>query len=156
MYHLIVGEFASKMKRLTPLSVLACIGIMSRVDAFTSVQQTTTRTSHSRLYNSDTQEKKAYFVDESEIPNAKVKVQVQVKEEESSAPSKEQEELSDLDARVLRSMLQDDKLDLKQEANMKKLLERGVAPKSAPSFEKEPEEKDDDSAFSSTLFKVSQ
>ena len=34
--------------------------------------------------------------------------------------------LSDLDARVLQEMLQSDKLDVEKEANMKKLLERGI------------------------------
>ena len=45
----------------------------------------------------------------------------------------QEEKLSDMDARVLRSMLQDsDKLDLKTEENLKKLLERGVVSKQVP------------------------
>jgi hypothetical protein len=64
-----------------------------------------------------------------------------------------EEPLSDLDARVLREMLQNEKLDLTEEENMKKLLERGVAPKSAPSFQKE-EPDDTDSQYSSTVLKV--
>jgi hypothetical protein len=50
---------------------------------------------------------------------------------------KEEEPLSDLDARVLKEMLRNDLLDLIEEENIKKLLERGVAPKSAPAFQKE-------------------
>ena len=34
--------------------------------------------------------------------------------------------LSEMDARVLQSMLRDNKLDLEQTSNMKKLLERGI------------------------------
>jgi hypothetical protein len=47
-------------------------------------------------------------------------------------------------------------LDLKKEENMRKLLERGVAPKSAPTVETttKQEENESDSDFSSTLFKV--
>ena len=64
-----------------------------------------------------------------------------------------EEPLSDLDARVLKEMLQTDKLNLTEEKNMKKLLERGVAPKSAPSFQKE-ESDDTDSPYASTVLKV--
>jgi hypothetical protein len=68
---------------------------------------------------------------------------------------KENEPLSELDARVLKSMLQEDKLDLSEEANLKKLLERGVAPKSAPIPETKQEDNDNnDSPYASTLFKV--
>lgn len=51
-------------------------------------------------------------------------------EEQSNSPAVE-EEISDIDARVLQSMLQDGALDLETEDDMKKLLERGVAPKDA-------------------------
>ena len=64
-----------------------------------------------------------------------------------------EEPLSDLDARVLKEMLQKDKLNVSDEENLKKLLERGVAPKSAPSFEKE-EPDNSDSPYVSTVFKV--
>lgn len=48
----------------------------------------------------------------------------------SDANGEDDDLLSDIDARVLRSLLQDaDKLNLQQEENMKKLLERGVSSK---------------------------
>ena len=66
--------------------------------------------------------------------------------------------LTDLDSRVLQTMLQEnDKLDLRQEANLKKLLERAVAPKTADPYRNIPSDDNDNvnSPFSSTLFKVS-
>lgn len=74
-------------------------------------------------------------------------------ETKEKAVEMKEEPLSDLDARVLKEMLQQDKLDVSDEENLKKLLERGVAPKSAPSFEKE-EPDYSDSPFVSTVFKV--
>ncbi|KAG7363774.1 ion transport protein [Nitzschia inconspicua] len=66
--------------------------------------------------------------------------------------------LSDLDARVLRSMLQDsaNKLDLQQEENMKKLLERGIKSKQkveSPTTVKDTE-KEEESAYSSQVIKT--
>ena len=40
--------------------------------------------------------------------------------------TEEDDLISQMDARILQSMLQDNKLDLEQESNMKKLLERGI------------------------------
>lgn len=74
-------------------------------------------------------------------------------ETKEKAVELKEEPLSDLDARVLKEMLQKDKLNVSDEENLKKLLERGVAPKSAPSFEKE-EPDNSDSPYVSTVFKV--
>lgn len=66
--------------------------------------------------------------------------------------------LSELDARVLQSFLQEDKLDLKQEKNMKKLLERGIASKKSPTVPVTPKEeedsKSDSTTYSSTVIKT--
>ena len=167
------------------LILLAAGMCLPSVRAFSSsVAPRTFRPASSRLYSSsDTQETKAYFLgdDEGEITEGNVRVEINSKEpmagnehdpakKDASVsehantvkhPSSKEEtsgkqQLSDLDARVLKAMLQEDKLDLQQEENMKKLLERGVAPKSAPSFETQQkvEEEEDDSPFSSQLFKV--
>jgi hypothetical protein len=64
--------------------------------------------------------------------------------------------LTDLDSRVLQKMLQEnDKLDLRQEANLKKLLERAVAPKTADPYMNIPTDDNDNGPYSSSLFKVS-
>lgn len=66
--------------------------------------------------------------------------------------------LTDLDSRVLQTMLQEnDKLDLRQEANLKKLLERAVAPKTADPYMNIPtdDNDNDNGPYSSSLFKVS-
>lgn len=136
------------------------IGTFSVTDAFTLPQTSLSKTirSSSRLYSEENT--RNYFVDE--IPDQQQQDEVTSVHHKVTTPPEpttkdaSNEELSDLDARVLKSMLQDDKLDLKQEENMRKLLERGVAPKSAPSFEKPaPSDEQDDSEFSSQLFKVS-
>ena len=64
----------------------------------------------------------------------------------------ETEKLSDLDARVLQSLLQDDTLDLKSEENLKKMLENGLK-KKEPVSNRETE-KTNQSEFSSTFFKT--
>lgn len=97
----------------------------------------------SRLFARTDQDQQA---DQSEAPFPMRKEQEHIEEE--------QVPLSELDARILKEMLQDDKLDLQQEANMKKLLERGVAPKSAPSLETPDPDDNEVSPFSSTVFKV--
>lgn len=61
----------------------------------------------------------------------------------------EEKPLSDLDARVLRSLLEDQNLDLKSEENLRRVLEKGSAQKQA-----NPKEEKKDSQFSSTLFQV--
>jgi hypothetical protein len=67
----------------------------------------------------------------------------------------QEEKLSDTDARVLKSMLQDtDKLDLKTEESLKKLLERGVVSKDVPTTppkKKLPADDMADSEFSSAV-----
>ena len=63
---------------------------------------------------------------------------------------KEEEELSDLDARVLQSMLQDGSLDLNTEEDMRNLLDRGLAPKDAPRMD-EKTDSEFDSAVLQTL-----
>ena len=64
--------------------------------------------------------------------------------------------LSDLDARVLQSMLREKNvLDLQQEVNMKKLLERAVRPKSTTTTTTDlPKSNKDNGPYSSELFKV--
>mmetsp|Transcript_7239 Transcript_7239/g.10225 ORF Transcript_7239/g.10225 Transcript_7239/m.10225 type:complete len:847 (+) Transcript_7239:45-2585(+) len=73
--------------------------------------------------------------------------------EEKANNGGEEEGLSDLDARVLQSMLAEDKLDLNTEENLKKLLDRGVAPKRPESAPKK-KDKETDSEFSSTIFQT--
>jgi len=64
--------------------------------------------------------------------------------------------LSDLDARVLQSMLREKNvLDLQQEVNMKKLLERAVRPKSTTTTTTDlPKSNKDNGPYSSELFKT--
>jgi hypothetical protein len=75
--------------------------------------------------------------------------------------NQEEQFLNELDARVLQSMLREnDKLDLQQEANMKKLLERAVAPKTPskpePVDSNESTDTSNDGPYSSKFFKVRQ
>ena len=65
----------------------------------------------------------------------------------------EREELSDLDARVLRSIMESDDLDLKTEENMKKLLERGTV-KSTKDATAKQRVKSNDSEFKSDFLQV--
>ena len=65
----------------------------------------------------------------------------------------EREELSDLDARVLRSIMESDDLDLKTEENMKKLLERGTV-KSTKDATAKQRVKGNDSEFKSDFLQV--
>ena len=62
----------------------------------------------------------------------------------------ETEDLSDTDSRVLESMLQESKLDLETEADIRKLLERGTV-KKVPTPQKEEAVKSD---YTSTMFKT--
>lgn len=71
---------------------------------------------------------------------------VEAKEE---TDEKDSEGLSDLDARVLQSLLDDSSLDLKSEENLKKMLETGRKP---PSKKKAQPKKE--SEFSSTFFQT--
>lgn len=57
--------------------------------------------------------------------------------------------LSDIDARVLRSLLEDKNLDLNSEDNLRKILEKGSTPKQSPVKNVK------ESEFSSTFFQVS-
>jgi len=69
--------------------------------------------------------------------------------EKKTKKTDELEPLSDLDARVLQSLLADETLDLKSEDNLKQMLEKGVK-KKAPTAKKQ----DDNSQYSSTFFKT--
>lgn len=77
--------------------------------------------------------------------------------DESKKPTDNEEEsfLSDVDARVLREMLSESKLDLETEDDIRKLLERGFTKKrvdfASPGKQQEPKK---DSVFESTLFKT--
>jgi len=68
--------------------------------------------------------------------------------------------ISEMDARVLQSMLRDNKLDLEQSSNMKKLLERGVRKDKDDDEDDEQEKKkkdkndDDDDGYSSQVLKT--
>jgi len=72
--------------------------------------------------------------------------------EKQKKRKEETEKLSDLDARVLQSLLQDDTLDLKSEDNLKKMLENGLK-KKEPVRNRETENTNE-SEFSSTFFKT--
>ncbi len=77
-------------------------------------------------------------------------------EPKESNNKEELEKLSDLDARVLQSLLEDENLDLKSEQNLKKMLERGVKKKETPNTNSNSnaQSPDKESEFSSTFFKV--
>jgi len=62
-------------------------------------------------------------------------------------------DISDLDARVLQSLLDDTDLGLKSEDNLKKMLERKYSPKNEASANRGKEE-NNSSNFSSSFFKV--
>lgn len=85
-----------------------------------------------------------------EAPSTVEDLRKDVKEEED-------ETISDLDARVLQSLLEDKSLDLKSEENLIKMLknkeEKDNAGSNNPNFRRRATE-DSDSAFSSTFFKV--
>jgi hypothetical protein len=132
-----------RMKSVVFWTACCCVTLFS-TRAFTTITGTC-RDAHrtsaaTRLYSSST----------STTETREGNVQMTMMKEEE-----EEEPLSDLDARVLKEMLGNDKLDLTEEENMKKLLERGVAPKSAPSFQKkEPNDNTDTSPYASTVLKV--
>ena len=69
-----------------------------------------------------------------------------------SSSSDEEAVLSDVDARVLQEMLQQDKLDAQQTENMQKLLERGI--KSKEPVRQDQEEEEEDSDFQSSVLKT--
>lgn len=71
---------------------------------------------------------------------------------ENQTTESETEKLSDLDARVLQSLLQDENLDLKSEQNLKKMLEKGVSKRQPKKTNKTNEVKSGE--FSSTFFKA--
>jgi len=73
---------------------------------------------------------------------------------------KEDDLITEMDARILQSMLRDNKLDLEQTSNMKKLLERGIRKEEEDgddekSFaEKKKEENAEDDTYSSQVIKA--
>jgi hypothetical protein len=76
--------------------------------------------------------------------------------EESSAQDDEEVPLSDVDARVLQSILRDEKVDTKTEEGIRKLLERGTVKRAPTGGGSAFDERDDDDAseFSSTVVKT--
>ena len=69
----------------------------------------------------------------------------------------QEESLSDVDARVLREMLQESKLDLQTEDDIKKLLERGTVKSTVNPKEqaqKEQQQRKEDSPFDSTILQT--
>ena len=64
--------------------------------------------------------------------------------------------ISEMDARILQSMLRDNKLDLEQEANMKKLLERGIRKDNEDEEETsaEEEQEEEEENYSSQVIKT--
>jgi hypothetical protein len=75
---------------------------------------------------------------------------VNVKKEDNG----EMKQLSELDARVLQSLLDDDSLDLKSEENLRKMLKNGVYKSSSTVGEMQDEDRNSSSSFSSTFFKT--
>jgi len=71
---------------------------------------------------------------------------------EKQTSESDTEKISDLDARVLQSLLRDENLDLKSEQNLKKMLEKGVNKRQPKERNKTDESKSDE--FSSTFFKA--
>ncbi len=69
---------------------------------------------------------------------------------EPSSAAEIEEDLSDTDSRVLEFMLQDSKLDLETEADIRKLLERGTVKKVSTPQKEEPTESD----YTSTILKT--
>lgn len=62
--------------------------------------------------------------------------------------------LTDVDSRVLHSMLQDSKLDLGTEDDVRKLLERGVVKTAVSPDQVDATEDEDESEYSSTFIKT--
>ena len=95
-------------------------------------------------------------------PNNIISIVRATREEETTTTTSKktkvvEESLSDMDARVLQSMLQDSqKLDLETEESMKKLLERGVVSKEVPEAPKgsDSTSSNSDSEFSSAALKT--
>lgn len=80
---------------------------------------------------------------------------------ETQTENEKDDQISEMDARVLQSMLRDNKLDLEQEYNMKKLLERGIRKDEASDEEGEDSESsaktasaDGEEAYSSQVIKT--
>ncbi len=66
----------------------------------------------------------------------------------------EDDRISEMDARILQSMLRDNKLDLEQEVNMKKLLERGIRKDNEDEEETSVEEEKEEVPYSSQVIKT--
>jgi hypothetical protein len=66
------------------------------------------------------------------------------------------DQVSEMDARILQSMLRDNKLDLEQTSNMKKLLERGIRKddENEKSFSPKKTEEETDDTYSSQIIKT--
>ena len=90
-------------------------------------------------------------------PEAETTIDTNTKSSSKNTETKE-EKLSETDARVLKAMLQDsEKMDLKTEESLQKLLERGVVSKEVPKVEFKNNNKPSDysdSEFSSEALKV--
>ena len=106
---------------------------------------------NSALSNAFQREKISSKPTRSQVPR-RVVADDQRETEKQKKRKEETEKLSDLDARVLQSLLQDDSLDLKSEENLKKMLENGLK-KKEPAMKRETE-KTNGSEFSSTFFKT--
>ena len=78
---------------------------------------------------------------------------LRLKEEEEDEED-EDALLTDLDARVLQSMLADDKLNLDQEDNMKKLLERGIKSTTPSNDEQNKAKEEESSPYASQVLKT--
>ena len=68
--------------------------------------------------------------------------------------SDQEEALSDVDSRVLQAMLEDSKVDLNTEADIKKLLERGTVKKTPKESKQATVDASESSEFSSQIFKT--
>ena len=78
------------------------------------------------------------------------------KKKSKSFKQEEEPQISDVDHRVLQSILQDNILDLRNEENIKKMLDMQTVPE-ASLYEKRQSKtinEDNESEFSSTFFKV--
>ena len=87
-------------------------------------------------------------------PNSRRRTLLRSKDPSTEAPKDggDREELSDLDARVLRSILESGDLDLTTEDNMKKLLDRGTV--KSTKTKSNAEVRDTDSEFKSDFLQV--
>lgn len=145
--------------RLFACFVLVAVPFKLNVDAFQSPNAVTSMTRRSNpLTSPRANGRRGGFLTVSSIETPPPITRLQFSQKAQEEEKQQQEEaLSDVDARVLREMLQESKLDLQTEDDVKKLLERGTVKSTVNPKEqaqKEKQKRKEESLFDSTILQT--